>query len=344
MQGAAPAGPVPRRGLGSLARAAAPAHCNPAPPATPPSRRPEEAARFDFCPVTFVLPGDYALFVEAFRRLPGTTWIMKPVGRAQGRGIFLITKLSQISEWRKDHTWKGDAPKAETYIVQRYVDRPYTVGNKKFDCRLYTLVTSFTPLTVWLYRGGFARFSSARYDHSAGTEDLRESPARSIGRSRAAVGGRGDRRSSRRQRATLLLPLFAWHALRSPHPLSPFPPSPLPRLQRQRPPRRLFVRAAPPAHLPASLFAFGRRYAPHQRGHSEEDSGIRGQRRLQVVDAEPKAVHGATGFERRSTAAAWRFVQLPSGPRNRDTDPRLRFHPMLSRPCLCRPPSTAFPL
>ncbi|CAE7889266.1 Ttll9, partial [Symbiodinium sp. KB8] len=108
----------------------------------------------------------------AFRRLPGTTWIMKPVGRAQGRGIFLITKLSQISEWRKDHTWKGDAPKAETYIVQRYVDRPYTVGNKKFDCRLYTLVTSFTPLTVWLYRGGFARFSSARYDHSAGTEDL----------------------------------------------------------------------------------------------------------------------------------------------------------------------------
>ncbi|KAA0169804.1 hypothetical protein FNF27_06828 [Cafeteria roenbergensis] len=132
----------------------------------------EEAAAYDFVPESFVLPGDYALFVEAFRRLPGTTWIMKPVGRAQGRGIFLITKLSQISEWRKDHTWKGDAPKAETYIVQRYVDRPYTVGNKKFDCRLYTLVTSFTPLTVWLYRGGFARFSSARYDHSAGTEDL----------------------------------------------------------------------------------------------------------------------------------------------------------------------------
>lgn len=149
------------------------------PPVFPPSQLErvedhEEAAAYDFVPESFVLPGDYALFVEAFRRSPGNTWIMKPVGRAQGRGIFLIKKLSQIAEWRKDHTWKGDAPRAESYIVQRYVDRPYTVGSKKFDCRLYAMVTSFTPLTVWFHREGFARFSSARYDHDAGTEDLRE--------------------------------------------------------------------------------------------------------------------------------------------------------------------------
>jgi hypothetical protein len=27
----------------------------------------EEAAKYDFCPMTFVLPGDYALFVEVSR-------------------------------------------------------------------------------------------------------------------------------------------------------------------------------------------------------------------------------------------------------------------------------------
>jgi len=27
-------------------------------------------------------------------------WIMKPVGRAQGKGIFLVNKLSQVSEWK----------------------------------------------------------------------------------------------------------------------------------------------------------------------------------------------------------------------------------------------------
>ena len=32
--------------------------------------------------------------------------------------------------------------------------------------RIYALVTSFQPLTCYLYRRGFARFSAARYDGS----------------------------------------------------------------------------------------------------------------------------------------------------------------------------------
>jgi tubulin polyglutamylase TTLL1 len=49
----------------------------------------------DFLPLTYSLPADYALFVEEFRRFPHTTWIMKPTSRAQGKGIFLINKVSQ---------------------------------------------------------------------------------------------------------------------------------------------------------------------------------------------------------------------------------------------------------
>ena len=35
----------------------------------------------DFIPVTFMLPADYNIFVEEFRRHPSSTWIMKPAGK-----------------------------------------------------------------------------------------------------------------------------------------------------------------------------------------------------------------------------------------------------------------------
>ena len=38
----------------------------------------------DLVPATFMLPADYGLFAEDFRRKSGT-WIMKPAGAAQGR-------------------------------------------------------------------------------------------------------------------------------------------------------------------------------------------------------------------------------------------------------------------
>ena len=93
-------------------------------------------------------------------------WIMKPVGRAQGKGIFLFNKLSQISEWKSDKRWKPDNPQVESYVVQQYIPNPYLIGGKKFDLRMYALVPSFNPLTVWLYRAGFARFTAMRYSSS----------------------------------------------------------------------------------------------------------------------------------------------------------------------------------
>ncbi|MEW5300219.1 MAG: hypothetical protein WDW36_003164 [Sanguina aurantia] len=129
--------------------------------------RTAEAAQYSFYPLTFVVPSEYRMFVEEFKR-SGGTWIMKPIGKAQGQGIFLFNKLSQISDWRKDYTWKptggdteADAP--ETYLAQRYVDNPYLVGGKKFDLRIYALVTSYSPLRIYLYRSGFARFTNTRF-------------------------------------------------------------------------------------------------------------------------------------------------------------------------------------
>lgn len=87
----------------------------------------------------------------------GTRWA-RQIGRSQGKGIFLFRQISEISEWA------DPANQPEAYIVQRYIHNPLLIGHKKFDMRIYVLVTSHSPLTVYLYRSGFGRFTHYRYD------------------------------------------------------------------------------------------------------------------------------------------------------------------------------------
>nr|KAF6424148.1 tubulin tyrosine ligase like 9 [Rousettus aegyptiacus] len=129
-----------------------------------------EAAKCDFFPKTFEMPCEYHLFVEEFRKNPGITWIMKPVARSQGKGIFLFRKLKDIMDWRKGTAGKkltsmeaqlarntvnpsgshdarsSDDQKeeipVENYVAQRYIENPYLIGGRKFDLRVYVLVMS----------------------------------------------------------------------------------------------------------------------------------------------------------------------------------------------------------
>ncbi|XP_023416005.1 probable tubulin polyglutamylase TTLL9 isoform X3 [Cavia porcellus] len=119
-----------------------------------------EAAKCDFFPKTFEMPCEYHLFVEEFRKHPGITWIMKPVARSQGKGIFLFRRLKDIMDWRKGTAGKKftsleaqpvraaaatanpsgthdarssddqkDELPVENYVAQRYIENPYLIGD-----------------------------------------------------------------------------------------------------------------------------------------------------------------------------------------------------------------------
>jgi len=36
----------------------------------------------DIVPLTYLLPGEYTIFAEEFKKYPNATWIMKPTSRA----------------------------------------------------------------------------------------------------------------------------------------------------------------------------------------------------------------------------------------------------------------------
>jgi tubulin polyglutamylase TTLL1 len=55
-------------------------------------------SKTDFVPQTYLLPGDYSIFLEEFKKNPAV-WILKPNAKSQGFGIQIINKLQQIKKW-----------------------------------------------------------------------------------------------------------------------------------------------------------------------------------------------------------------------------------------------------
>ena len=135
------------------------------------------ANEFEIMPQTFLLPNEYTQFIQSykeFENMKGITtegddkqpssssgsssssseihnyWILKPVGLSRGRGISVIKNL-------------GEVVYSQSSVIQKYIERPLTLNNYKFDLRLFIVVTSFHPLEAFIYRDGFARISSSIY-------------------------------------------------------------------------------------------------------------------------------------------------------------------------------------
>jgi tubulin polyglutamylase TTLL5 len=113
---------------------------------------------FMFLPKTYILPNEYQYLQQDMQRCADSfkQWIFKPAAAAQGRGIFVTSKLADIPQKNSGHN----------YVVSEYVGNPLLLNGYKFDLRIYVAVTSVNPLRFYMYEEGLARFATCKYDHS----------------------------------------------------------------------------------------------------------------------------------------------------------------------------------
>jgi len=105
-------------------------------------------------------------FVRA-RAERGAVWVTKEPGAAQGAGIVVNPRVSELEEaYLKDP--KGVVPECvslgedEDVVVQRYIMNPLLLNRKKMEIRSYWLLASVDPLVVF-YHDGTVRLTTTDY-------------------------------------------------------------------------------------------------------------------------------------------------------------------------------------
>lgn len=108
---------------------------------------------FSFHPTTYVLPQSLVTFKTLFAPNGSSrgTYIVKPDGSAQGKGIFLTRRIEDVENL------------STVCVAQEYIRNPLLIDKKKFDLRIYVLVTSCSPLRLYLFRDGLVRICTEEY-------------------------------------------------------------------------------------------------------------------------------------------------------------------------------------
>ena len=83
-------------------------------------------------------------------------WIMKPSNLSRGRGVTCVDSLLPIEQ-------SLSATNDTGVIVQKYIENPLIINQRKFDIRQWVLVTSLNPLIIWMWKEPYIRFGAEDY-------------------------------------------------------------------------------------------------------------------------------------------------------------------------------------
>ena len=111
---------------------------------------------FDVYPRTFLLPREFLEFQREHKAICGKdlvapSWVIKPRNSCCGKGISICQSVADV----KSIDYES--------VAQLYI-HPFLIDGHKFDFRMYLLIASLEPLTVFIYKEGIARFCTVVYE------------------------------------------------------------------------------------------------------------------------------------------------------------------------------------
>ncbi len=95
---------------------------------------------------------------QAQAAAPPRLWIVKPAASACGRGIYVTDNPGEVPLGGLEDS---------NVTVSEYIANPLLLDGRKFDLRIYAAVTSFAPLTVYVYKEGLVRLATVQYSADA---------------------------------------------------------------------------------------------------------------------------------------------------------------------------------
>lgn len=83
--------------------------------------------------------------------------MLKVSNSNRGRGIHVFSTLSRLNQLLREAT----SPNDTHYVLQKYIERPLLVHGRKFDLRVWVLVTC--DMKVYFYKEGYVRTACTPY-------------------------------------------------------------------------------------------------------------------------------------------------------------------------------------
>lgn len=107
---------------------------------------------FNFMPETYIFPDDNYTINKKFMNYSldiNNLWLVKPSNSSLGINITILESLADIN--------------LENYIITRYITNIKLINGKKYDLRLYVLITGLKPLRIYFYEEGLIRIATQNF-------------------------------------------------------------------------------------------------------------------------------------------------------------------------------------